>query len=80
MSAGLEVPGVHGILRYWGFLGPRVSGGPWGPGGPVGSGGSWVPLFYHAKLPSVKNSVLKKFANFTQENTCAESLFNNVPG
>ena len=37
---------VHGILMYWGSLGPRSPGGLRGPGAPGCQ--DWVPLFYHA--------------------------------
>ena len=44
-SAGPEVPGVHGILRYWASLGPRSPGGPGGSGGPgvPGLGPTFLP-------------------------------------
>ena len=54
------VPGVHGILRYWGFLGPRYPGGLGGAGGRggpgvAGMGPTFLPCQFSTKCFNVKS-------------------------
>ena len=48
------VPGVHGILRYWGFLGPRDPGGRGGPG-VAGLGPTFLPCQFSTECFNVKS-------------------------